>query len=90
MSMSTDSFASEVDIGTGEDLTIAVTTSRVGKARRFREGVEEPPELPLEKSLGTILSVTIYQEEYYDFTDIQMLSAIPLRRPSKQRLLNSS
>ena len=37
-----ESLASEVDRGTGDDLMIAVTTSLVGRARRFRDGVEDP------------------------------------------------
>lgn len=39
-----DSFASRVDIGTGDDLMIAATTSEVGRALRFRiVGVEVGP-----------------------------------------------
>jgi hypothetical protein len=47
-----DSFASAEDIGTGDDLMIAVATSDVGSARRFRAvGVAEEPDVGVEKSL---------------------------------------
>lgn len=51
MSIARDSFASAVEIGTGEDLIMAVTTSEVGNARRFRVGVDEPLVGGFEKSL---------------------------------------
>jgi len=54
MSMAIESFASDVESGTGEDLTTAVMTSGRGKARRFREGVEEPDAVGFEKSLEMI------------------------------------
>ena len=50
--MERDSFASAEDIGTGDDLMIAVATSDVGSARRFRAvGVAEEPGVGVEKSL---------------------------------------
>jgi hypothetical protein len=51
MSMVIDSFASAVEMATGEDFTTAVMTSAKGRALRFREGVEDPPVVGLEKSL---------------------------------------
>ena len=51
MSMVIDSFASAVEMGTGEDFTTAVMTSAIGRALRFLEGVEDPPAVGLEKSL---------------------------------------
>lgn len=50
--MERDSFASAEEIGTGDDLIIAVATSDVGNARRFRAvGVVEEPGVGVEKSL---------------------------------------
>ena len=46
-----DSFASAVEMGTGDDLTIAAMTSVIGKARRFLLGVNDVPVVGLEKSL---------------------------------------
>jgi hypothetical protein len=47
-----DSLASADEMGTGDDLTTAVTTSDVSKVLRLRaEGVEEEPTADLEKSL---------------------------------------
>ena len=46
-----DSFASAVEMGTGDDLTIAAITSVIGKARRFLLGVNDVPAVGLEKSL---------------------------------------
>ena len=46
-----DSFASAVEMGTGDDLTIAAMTSVIGKARRFLLGVNDMPVVGLEKSL---------------------------------------
>jgi hypothetical protein len=46
-----DSFASAVEMGTGDDLTIAAMTSDKGKARRFLLGVNDVPVAGLEKSL---------------------------------------
>ena len=46
-----DSFASAVEMGTGDDLTIAAMTSVIGKARRFLLGVNDVPVEGLEKSL---------------------------------------
>lgn len=47
-----DSLASAVEMGTGDDLMIAVATSEVGKARRLRlVGVAEEPVAGVEKSL---------------------------------------
>ena len=46
-----DSFASAVEMGTGDDLTIAVMTSVIGKARRFLPGVDDVPVVGFEKSL---------------------------------------
>jgi hypothetical protein len=49
-----DSFASAEEIGTGDDLMIAVATSDVGNARRFRAvGVVEEPVVGVEKSLDS-------------------------------------
>jgi hypothetical protein len=50
-SIARDSLASAVEIGTGDDLIIAVMTSEVGSARRFRLGVDEPLATGFEKSL---------------------------------------
>jgi len=50
-----DSFASADEIGTGDDLMIAVATSDVGNARRFRGvGVAEEPVVGIEKSIQTL------------------------------------
>jgi hypothetical protein len=50
--MPKDSFASAVEMGTGDDLMMAVATSEVGKARRLRAvGVAEEPAVGVEKSL---------------------------------------
>lgn len=47
-----DSLASAVEIGTGDDLMIAVATSEDGRARRLRlVGVAEEPAAGVEKSL---------------------------------------
>jgi hypothetical protein len=46
-----DSFASAVEMGTGDDLTIAAMMSVIGKARRFLLGVKDVPAVGLEKSL---------------------------------------
>ena len=56
ISMSIDSLASAVDIGTGDDFTIAVTTSAVGNARRFLAGVDVPPVVGLENNLKIFVS----------------------------------
>jgi len=52
-----DSFASAVEMGTGDDLTIAAITSVIGKARRFLLGVSDVPAVGLEKSIQ-MLSAT--------------------------------
>jgi hypothetical protein len=55
-SRSIDSRASALDIGTGDDLTTAETTSGTGSARRLRAGVEldEEAEEGVEKSIHTL------------------------------------
>lgn len=54
--MESDSFASADEIGTGDDLMIAVATSDVGNVRRFRAvGVAEEPVVGIEKSLESIV-----------------------------------
>ena len=53
VSMESDSLASADEMGTGEDLITAVTTSGVGNARRFRVvGVVDEPATGAEKSLS--------------------------------------
>ena len=83
-----DSFASAVEMGTGDDLTIAAMTSVIGKARRFLPGVNDVPVVGLEKSLSFFLECKNRSEERATY--IQMLSATPPRRPSKHRRLISS
>lgn len=51
MSMMIDSFASAIEMGTGDDFITALMTSLKGRAFRFREGVEKPPVVGSEKSL---------------------------------------
>lgn len=52
VSITSDSLASAVEIGTGEDLIIAVVTSGVGNARRLRDvGVEDNPVAGIENNL---------------------------------------
>lgn len=46
-----DSFASAVEMVTGDDLTIAAIMSVIGKARRFLLGVNDVPVVGLENSL---------------------------------------
>lgn len=48
-----DSLASLAEIGTGEDLTIAVATSEVRNAFRFRDGVDMDP-VGLENNIHTL------------------------------------
>jgi hypothetical protein len=50
-----DSFASDVEIGTGEDLTTAFVTCAAGSARRLRAiGVPEEPLDGAENSIHTL------------------------------------
>ena len=46
-----DSFASAVEMGTGDDLTDAAIVSVIGKARRFLPGVNDPSCRVREKSV---------------------------------------
>ena len=82
-----DSEASDVDIGTGEDLTMAAMTSLAGRALRLRVvGVAVDPtgdENNLVRLIGRTVTNVIC-------TYIQVLSATPPRRPSKQRRRISS
>ena len=89
MSIVMDSFASAVEIGTGEDLTTAVMTSFKGRALRLREGVEEPPPAGLEKSLE-FRAVGNLDHLRSCSTHIQILSAMPARRPNKHLRLMAS
>lgn len=50
--MERDSLASAAEMGTGEDFTMAVATSEVGSARRFRVLDEEADPTGAEKSLS--------------------------------------
>jgi len=58
-----DSFASAVEMGTGDDLMTAAITSLAGRQRRFRpEGVDVDPVVGFENNLtGLSLDVVIYQ-----------------------------
>lgn len=50
--ITSDSFASAEEMGTGEDLTMAMVTSDVGNARRLRAvGVIEDPDAGVENNL---------------------------------------
>jgi hypothetical protein len=79
MSMLSDSFASALEIGTGEDLITTARTSATGIALRFRVGVEvvldAAPEL--EKSLNKMKKSEAGLGKNMKRTHIHMLSAIP-------------
>jgi hypothetical protein len=82
-----DSWASAVDIGTGDDFKTAEATSEAGRARRLR--VESPTFVVdgPEKSLAAQSATeTIGKVEAY----IQTLSATPSNRPSSTRRRISS
>ena len=79
MSMLNDSFASALEIGTGEDLMTTARTSATGIALRFRVGVvvvlDAAPEL--EKSLNLMRRSEVRLWKKGKRTYIHMLSAIP-------------
>jgi hypothetical protein len=82
-----DSWASAVDIGTGDDFRTAAATSEAGRARRLR--VESPtfavdgPEKSLEGEINR-------ENNRKTGTYIQTLSAMPSNRPSSTRCRISS
>ena len=60
-SIVTDSFASAVEMGTGDDLMTAAITSLAGRQRRFRpEGVDVDPVVGFENNLtGLFISLLL-------------------------------
>ena len=82
-----DSEASDVDIGTREDFTTAAMTSLAGRALRLRVvGVAVDPTGD-ENNLARLFHGVVINVFY---TYIQILSATPPSRPSRQRRRISS
>jgi hypothetical protein len=92
MSMLSDSFASALEIGTGEDLMTTDRTSATGIDLRLRVGVvvvlDAAPEL--EKSLNEMKRSEVGLGRNMKRTYIHMLSAIPGSLSRRQRRLISS